>query len=239
MSPVRDVTGTLRARRAAARRRLAIRIAMGLVVAVVVGGLVWLVVFSQVFASRTIVVKGTSILTTDEVTTAARIPLGVPLARLNTAAGLQRVAALKPVASANVARSWPNGVIITVVERSPAYVLTGPAGDELVDATGLPFAATAGAHTGLLRVTAASTDPRLLADAAVVVAALPPAVREATEVVSAESRDRIVVLLTTGSSVMWGSAAESPLKAQVAEALLKQPAKVYDVSSPSHPTTRQ
>ena len=46
-------------------------------------------------------------------------------------------------------------------------------------------------------------------------------------------------MLKSGIKVNWGSAADSPLKAQIVEALLKrEPAATIDVSSPHTPAAR-
>jgi cell division protein FtsQ len=42
--------------------------------------------------------------------------------------------------------------------------------------------------------------------------------------------------LTDGRTIRWGSADDSARKAQVLAALMSQPGKVYDVSSPDLPT---
>jgi len=53
--------------------------------------------------------------------------------------------------------------------------------------------------------------------------------------VSAATPDQIVIELSGGARLVWGSAEQSEQKAQVAAALLTQAGSVYDVSSPSHP----
>ena len=46
-------------------------------------------------------------------------------------------------------------------------------------------------------------------------------------------------MLRDGRQVVWGSAEDSAAKAEVLVALLKEPAKRYDVSVPGQPTTSQ
>ena len=54
-----------------------------------------------------------------------------------------------------------------------------------------------------------------------------------------ETIDQITLVLRDGREVLWGSADESALKAQVIDRLLvSQKAGVYDVSVPGSPTTR-
>jgi cell division protein FtsQ len=51
--------------------------------------------------------------------------------------------------------------------------------------------------------------------------------------------DQISLALTGGKTVVWGSADQSELKAEVIGPLLKQPGSVYDVSAPGQPTIKQ
>jgi cell division protein FtsQ len=75
-------------------------------------------------------------------------------------------------------------------------------------------------------------------DVATVVTALPKVLRDRAVLISAETPDSIVIELSGGAEVVWGSAESSAQKAQVIVALLSVKASVYDVSSPSHPTTK-
>jgi cell division protein FtsQ len=49
--------------------------------------------------------------------------------------------------------------------------------------------------------------------------------------------DRISLVLSRGAVVIWGSDAQSGLKAEVLTQLLHQPAQTYDVSVPGQPVT--
>ncbi len=234
-----DITGSRQRRQRARRIRLVLR---GLIVAGVLGvlaGITWVVGFSQAFAATSVHVRGTAVLTPEEVTHAAQVPIGTPLIRFDAAPVRARVSALAPVASVDVSRSLPNDVVITVTERQPAYVLRDAHGTlSLVDRTGVVYFATESAPAGLLQAQVATPETRLLRDVATVVAALPPTVRDQAMLVMVESVDHIVIRLEGNRQLVWGSAEQSDLKAQVAAALLVTPASVYDVSAPSHPATK-
>ena len=73
--------------------------------------------------------------------------------------------------------------------------------------------------------------------AASVVSSLDPDVAKLVNHVDVQTVDQISLALKGGRTVIWGSAADSATKAQVLKALLKQPAKTYDVSVPGQPTT--
>ncbi len=234
-----DITGSRRRRSRARAIRLVLRGLVGALVVAVVAGLVWLVGFSPALAVSSVEVRGTSVLTTDQVTAAAQVPLGTPLLRLDTAPIQARVAALPPVARVEVTRSWPQGVRITVVERTPTYALRNADGTvSLVDRAGVAYFVAATAPDGLLQAELAKPDPRLQRDVATVVAALPAVLRDQATLVTAQSVDHIVIRLDGGRQVIWGSADQSEVKAQVAAALLVTRASVYDVSAPSHPATK-
>jgi cell division protein FtsQ len=207
-------------------------------VVAVVAGVLWVVFVSSAFSATTVSVTGISVLTADEVTAAAQVPLGTPLARLDTAAIATRVKQLKAVSDVTVTRSVPHGVRIAVKERTAVYAVSSGSGFDLVDAQGVAFTSVADAPKGLVVASITGSDDRLRRDVATVVRALPQALRDRAVLVSAESPDSIVIELSGGAEVVWGSAENSAQKAQVIAALLSVKASVYDVSSPSHPTTK-
>jgi cell division protein FtsQ len=84
-----------------------------------------------------------------------------------------------------------------------------------------------------------SAGTEALREAAVVVAALPDDLAARVDHVTVETVDQVTLVLRDGRQVLWGSAEESALKAEVlAELLAVQKAGVYDVSVPGSPTTR-
>ncbi len=229
--------------RLAAKRRERLRhrilvVSAAIVVMAAIAGAVWAVFFSPTFAVTTVSVTGTSVLTVDEVTAAAQVPLGTPLARLDTAAIASRVKQLKAVADVAVTRSPPHGVKIAVTERTAVYAVSSVSGFDLVDATGVPYTSVVDAPAGLVIASITGDDERLRRDVATVVTALPKALRDRAVLITAQTPDSILIELRGGEQVVWGSAENSVQKAQVIAALLSVRASVYDVSSPSHPTTR-
>jgi len=82
------------------------------------------------------------------------------------------------------------------------------------------------------------TTPEALQEAATVIAALPQQLRRLVDHVEVLTVDQITLVLRDGRTVVWGSSDDSQQKAVVLLALLEQPAKIYDVSVPSQPTTR-
>ncbi|GAA4903614.1 hypothetical protein GCM10025789_23220 [Tessaracoccus lubricantis] len=213
----------------------------GVVGAVLLVGLgVWLAFFSQVFAAQQVSVSGVSLLTTDEVAAAAQVSLGEPLLTQDLGAVTERVQDLPAVRSVEVSRQLPDTVAIEVTERTAAFLRERDGQYDWIDDEGVAFHRTpAPAEGDLLAVVAAVEDQqRLLADVATVARHIPPELRPEVVAVQAAAVDRISFTLEGGRTVVWGSADESELKAQVVSALLSVEATVYDVSAPGHPTTR-
>ena len=87
------------------------------VVAVLVAGL-WLVEMSPVLAARTVRVEGVPASVVPGIRDRADVPVGTPLARLDTDAIAQRVIEAGTLAEVTVARSWPRTVVIRASLRA-------------------------------------------------------------------------------------------------------------------------
>jgi cell division protein FtsQ len=211
---------------------------VGVLLVLVLGaGVAWVVFWSSLLATRNVEVVGTSRLSAADVLAAADVPLGQPLARLDTAEVRARVAQLAPVASVDVARVPPGTVRLEIVERTPIAVLPDASGLQLVDAAGVVFAAVPERPAGLPLVEAESDRGR---QAGIEVAArLPADLRTQVEALQATTSDDVSLRLPEGVMVLWGSSADSDRKTIVLRALLTQPATIYDVSAPDAPVTRQ
>ncbi|HMR49237.1 MAG TPA: FtsQ-type POTRA domain-containing protein [Arachnia sp.] len=233
---------SLNAAREAARSRKRRR---RIVAASVAGGLllvllaaVWVFWYSSLFVVREVEVGGTSLLTRDEVTAAAQVEQGAPLASVDLAAVGARVGSLAPVASVEVSRSFPDRVVIDVTERRLVFVRQSGAAYSWVDPEGIEFHSSTEPPQGVPVALLGSAETRLLADIAEVVSHLPDALAGEAVVLPRPSVDRIELQLPEDRTVVWGSADDSELKSQVLAALLSVEAQVYDVSAPNHPTTR-
>jgi cell division protein FtsQ len=152
----------IRARRAEvlrteARRRLRVALVVLGVVVVVVAG--WTALHSRLFAARVVTVVGAVRTPVGQIVAAAGLSGHPPLIDVGAAAA-EGVERLPWIANATVAREWPDGVRITVEERTPvATVREGlaSAGWALVDRTGRVLALEGKPQAGLPRV--AGTEP--------------------------------------------------------------------------------
>ena len=218
----------LQAKRRKRRRGRWVILGSGLLAVLLAGIATWLVWFSSVFAATEIRINGLSLLTEQQVTDAAAVELGGPLATQDVDAIRNRVAALAPVAEVRVERHFPHTIEITVTERVTRWV----------HVDGVVFHEGGETAQGTVKANIAASDQRLLKDVATVVSAVVPVLGDRITLLQASAVDRIEIQLSDGDTVVWGSAEQSHVKAQVLSVLLSQEASVYDVSAPHAPTTR-
>ncbi|TIC88638.1 FtsQ-type POTRA domain-containing protein [Nocardioides sp. GY 10113] len=241
----REGTPQDRARRRFQRRQWARRwltwryVVVGLLVVGLIGFGVYATYFSPWLRTEGVQVNGTGQLTEREVLTAAEVPVGGPLARVDLDAIATRVGSLATVESVDVTRAWPHDVRIDVVERTPVAVVDAGVGLRMVDAGGHIFGVVRALPDDLpLIVLRAGADDNAMAEGAAVVAALDTMISRLVDHVEVDSVDQIELELRDGRQVRWGSAEQSGKKAEVLLALLATKAKVYDVSVPGLPTVR-
>jgi cell division protein FtsQ len=206
------------------------------VVAVALGLVLY---FTPVMAARVTVITGLNTLSQEEVEQAAAIVPGTPLLQIDTDAVAERVATIRRVASARVQREYPSTLRITVAERVPVVVKDYPDGPHLFDKDGVDFA-SAPPPPGLPYLDAdnpgPSDDPTKAA--LQVLLSLRPEVSGQVSRIAAPSVASITLTLVDGREVIWGTTDRTEEKALKLGALLTQPGRTYDVSSPDLPTVK-
>ncbi|KZS55368.1 cell division protein FtsQ [Mycobacterium kansasii] len=217
-----------------------LKMLLATVVLLVVGvGLALILYFTPAMSARNIVVVGVGAVTREEVLDAAQVRPGTPLLQINTSQVADRVAAIRRVASARVQRQYPSALRITIVERVPVVVKDFPDGPHLFDRDGVDFA-TGPPPPGLPYIDVDNpgpTDPATLA-ALQVLTALRPEVAGQVGRIAAPSVSSITLALADGRVVIWGTTDRAEEKAEKLAALLTQPGRTYDVSSPDLPTVK-
>ena len=195
---------------------------------------------SPLLAVRTVAVSGTTRLSPEQVRAAADVVRGTPLARVDAAAVVRRVETLRAVAEVRVIRAWPSTLKLQVTERTPVVGVVTSSGVTLVDAAGMPFAVAPTLPAGVVRLQVAHPGPSdsTTRAALAVLASLPEPMRGRVRIVRAASPSSVTLVLRDGRRVLWGGVDDTALKAQAAEALLKMPGTVYDVSRPGVVTRR-
>ncbi|GAA2742286.1 hypothetical protein GCM10009868_11650 [Terrabacter aerolatus] len=233
-------------RRAAAARRRP-RLVAGVLVALllVAGALAWLGWFSSLLTVSRVEVHGVSAAAAGQVRTAAQVPLGGPLMRVDTDAVTARLLAGRAWSDVSVTRSLPDTVVVTVTPRVAVLAVRNPQGEvDVVDREGFTFR-TVGSppagvplvSSGAAQVTKAGVDAALAA-----LGSLAPALRADVSGISVSTADQVSFTVTPnggrGKTVVWGGADNGQRKAELVRLLLPQPGSTIDVSVPSSPVTR-
>lgn len=210
---------------------------IGLTIVSVALGLI--LYFTPLMAARSIVVTGTGAVTREQVLEAAAVRLQTPLLQIDTDAVADRVAGIRAVATARVQREYPSTLRITIAERIPLAVKDFPDGPHLFDRDGVDFA-TAPPPPGLPYLDVDNpgpADPPTKAALQVMTALRPEVVAQVARI-AAPSVASITLTLADGRTVVWGTTDRTDEKADKLAALLTQPGRVYDVSSPDLPTVK-
>jgi len=230
------------AERARRRRRSALAPVLAvLAVLVVAAALAYAVLWSPLLVVREVGVVGLERLDQQVVADVVEPVRGTPLARVDTGSLEEELEAVPLVESAVVARVWPSGLEVRVVERVPvAAVAAAGGGYAVVDRSGQTVLTSPEPpdDVPLVEVDLAAAGPATVAAVTQVLDELPVELRAEVASAGGTSRDDVVLELRSGARVVWGGADSTLLKAEVLEALLQRPAAVYDVSSPGSPVTR-
>lgn len=200
----------------------------------------WVAYFSPLLVVRKVAVAGERQVKADEVVAAAAVPMGTPLARQDVQAIAERTTRIPAVQAASVTRQWPSTLVVTVTERQGVVAVRQGGDFLLVDATGVVFDRVSSAPRGAVQAQADPTNRQLLVDVGTVAGALSAGLGSEVTRLTAARPDRISLKLRSGVLVNWGNATDSPLKAQIVTALLKddKPGRTIDVSSPNNPAIR-
>lgn len=221
------------------RRRLLVTLSTLLALALT-GGAVWLIGFSSALATQQARVEGVDEADAETVLTAAAVPLGTPLARVDTGAIARRVEQVPFVRAVSVARSWPHTVVLTVQPRTGVLVLRDPSGTlHLVDETGASFRAVAEppAQVPVVLGSSETTRAPALHVALEALAAMSATQRSQVSDLRLSAGDRLS--FTLGEvEVLWGGSGQAARKLAVIDALLATQPAVVDVSVPDSPVTR-
>ncbi|MDN3020849.1 FtsQ-type POTRA domain-containing protein [Streptomyces sp. S.PB5] len=216
-------------------------------------GSAWALYGSQWLRVERVTVSGTDVLTPAQVREAADVPLGSPLISVDTDAIEARLLRKLPrIDSVDVTRSWPHGIGLKVVERTPVLLVEEGGKFAEVDDGGVRFATVSQAPKGVpaLELTVSESGSaaaslrrfgadRLVREAVRVAGDIPAAVAKNTRTVKVRSYDDISLELSGGRTVAWGSGEKGTAKARTLTALLKAApdARYFDVSVPTAPAS--
>jgi len=212
----------------------------GLIVAVVAGG-VWLVDFSPVLVARSVRVEGVPRGDVSSIVGQAAVPMGTPLARVDTHAVARRVIGASSLASVTVSRSYPSTIVISASPQVPFLAVKNPEGQvQVVDSQGVAYATVSTVPKGvpLINTVENSSSVDSMRAAMAVLRALSPDQRSQVSNVTVLGPN-MVTLKLGAVTVLWGGASEPQLKVQVMTDLLRQQGvSMINVSVPDAPVIR-
>ncbi|MET9608364.1 FtsQ-type POTRA domain-containing protein [Streptomyces sp. NPDC006512] len=227
-------------------RRVPVLASLAAAVLLAAGG-TWVLYGSSWLRVEKVTAAGTEVLTPEQVLSAAAVPVGAPLMGVDTDEIAQRLRTRLPrIDSVDVVRSWPHGIGLKVTERKPVLLIKKDAEFVEVDASGVRFDTVAKPPAGVpvLELDAAGSpsarrfdEQRLLGEAVAIAGGLPDAIAAETVQVKVRSYDSVVLELTRGRTVVWGSGELGEAKGRALTALLKAAPKAdhFDVSVPTAP----
>lgn len=226
-----------------ARRTGRLRTIVLLVGSIMVAGLVvWIAFFSALFAldpSQVKVTGGNERFTNEQAQSMLAAHAPTPITRLSTQSLAQELLEHPQVKGARVTRDWPTGLSVTLETRQPRFVQQTDQGYVLVDEEGIDLGVTP--EKPDLPVVVLPEDPGMRAQAAQDIAFVSGLLPEGLRVNVSEWRSeahQISMKFTDGRIARWGTREDSEIKAKVLGLLIEQRfAQVYDVSSPTKPTT--
>jgi cell division protein FtsQ len=203
---------------------------------------VWLLLGSKLLVVRQVkVVGGSRLVPAAQVRHAASAALGTPLADVNTRAIAARVEQLNTVAWAQVSKSWPDTLVITVRQRIPVLAVASGTRFQLIDGTGVTVRWAARKPAGMPLLAAPPAvlrgSPAIRA-AAAVLAELPSGLRSRVRSVAAPASDAVTLRLAGRINILWGGTGQARLKLAELGRLMRSHARYYDISDPNTPVTQ-
>jgi cell division protein FtsQ len=208
----------------------------------ILAGAAWALLGSSLLVVRHVQVRGGGLVPAAEVIAKAAIRPGTPLATVDTASVADRIEQIAPVLWATVTRSWPDTIIITVRDRTPALAVARPGGFELVDGSGVTVRWAAHRPAGMPLL---SQPPPVLRGspevraAVTVLLGLPHDLRVLVRSVLAPTAGTVTLRLRGGVTVRWGGTGQARVKAAELAVLLRTHALYYDVSDPAVAVTQR
>ena len=217
-----------------------------------------LVFFSPLLATQKITVRGASLLETTQVEQKLEPLRGVPLTRIDEKKVRELIGQDNVIRSVQVESRPPHELVVTLKERTAVAVVKQGDTYHTVDSDGVSLLESATQpDTSVPLVRFSGDDPQASAEFRTIstaLSAMPSELLAQVKEAGATSTSSITLTLRDNTTVQWGTAEESELKAKVLLSLRQAIAKraqeeksseaqtqkvtVYDVSAPRVPVTR-
>lgn len=191
--------------------------------------------YSPLFAVQKITVDGATSLDPAVIEAALGDQLGTPLALVDSSKVKAALLAFPLIETYALEARPPHDLTVRIVERTPVGVVRSEAGYTLVDAAGVALSTTSDQPAGQPVIDVeGGVDSAAFRSAGLVVRSLPSDVRAALTGIRATTADDVTLTLSSGLTVVWGSAEKSALKAIVLSKTMaaKPDAASIDVTSP-------
>lgn len=207
---------------------------------------VGIVFYSPLLAIRTITVQDSHLLSEDYVQQQLSDLNGVPLTRVSEQDVHDRLGENAILRGVSIEAHPPHELVVRLQERVPVAVVEQDKKFYLVDSDGVQLGTVSSvedAGVPLIGGGLDATQKESFGPITQVLASLPSSVISEVSETKADSSSTITLKMKDGSTVLWGTASESELKAKVLVSLREALAEgagvnTYDVSSPLHPTTK-
>ena len=217
-----------------------------------------LVFFSPLLATQKITVRGASLLETTQVEQKLEPLRGVPLTRIDEKKVRELIGQDNVIRSVQVESRPPHELVVTLKERTAVAVVKQGDTYHTVDSDGVSLLESATQpDTSVPLVRFSGDDPQTSAEFRTIstaLSAMPSELLAQVKEAGATSTSSITLTLRDNTTVQWGTAEESELKAKVLLSLRQAIAKraqeeksseaqmqnvtIYDVSAPRVPVTR-
>ncbi len=217
-----------------------------------------LVFFSPLLATEKITVRGASLLETSQVEQKLEPLRGVPLTRIDEKKVRELIGQDNVIRSVQVESRPPHELVVTLKERTAVAVVKQGDTYHTVDSDGVSLLeSTTQPDTSVPLVHFSGDDPQTSVEFRTIstaLSAMPSELLAQVKEAGATSTSSITLTLRDNTTVQWGTAEESELKAKVLLSLRQAIAKraqeesssgaqtqkvtVYDVSAPRVPVTR-
>lgn len=197
--------------------------------------------FVPVFKVESIEINGAVRTDTEVAREVSGITAGDNLLRIDATGAAYAIAEMPWVSSVTLNRRLPSTVEITLTEREAAVFIRRPDGEHIIDTEGQPIVIGT-PPVGTVEVTGIREDePEVLPAVIDIIRAIDdydPGLRNIIATIEAPDQFDVLLRLTDGREVYWGSSENNHDKAVALSTVVQREGQRWNISSPSMVTVR-
>ncbi|BAC18861.1 POTRA domain protein, FtsQ-type [Corynebacterium efficiens YS-314] len=197
--------------------------------------------FVPVFKVESIEINGAVRTDTEVAREVSGITAGDNLLRIDATGAAHAIAEMPWVSSVTLNRRLPSTVEITLTEREAAVFIRRPDGEHIIDTEGQPIVVGT-PPVGTVEVTGIrEDDPEVLPAVIDIIRAIDdydPELRNIIATIEAPDQFDVLLRLTDGREVYWGSSENNHDKAVALSTVVQREGQRWNISSPSMVTVR-